>query len=161
VTDNPSEVEVMGLQGSATQLSTYYRTPALTPDPLSLGELGGLPTVLVADDEAIVRTVLTSMLQRLGCRVLLADSAAEALRMYESHYSSIDLVLFDLMIPDMTGDRLYAQLRMVNPAARAVLITGNSESELLPQLITGGVNGVLPKPFDVHELQSELSRVLT
>ncbi|MDQ3024539.1 MAG: response regulator [bacterium] len=150
----------MGLQENGTRLSSYYGGSALVAElPPVKGSSTSALTVLVTDDEAIVRTVLTSMLERLGCTVILTCSAPEAIRAYESHYTSIDLVLFDLMLPGMTGDRLYEQLRMINPACRAVLITGNSESELLPDLIASGVSGVLPKPFDVHELQAELSRV--
>jgi len=149
----------MGLQGSGTQLSSYYRGPA-PAGQLGLSTSGKAPSVLVADDEAIVRTVLTSMLTRLGCTVILADNAAAAISTYESRYAGIDLVIFDLMLPDMTGEKLFDHLRMVNPGARCVLITGNSESELLPSLVAGGVSGILPKPFDVHELQDELTRVL-
>jgi CheY-like chemotaxis protein len=152
----------MGLQGTGTRLSSYYGGRAVAPDLPPLARSGvttGL-RVLVADDEAIVRTVLTSMLQRLGCTVLLAGSAWEAIKIYDSHYAGIDLVIFDLMLPDMTGEKLYDQLRLINPGCRSVLITGNCESELLPELLACGVSGILPKPFDVHELQSTVARVL-
>src|SRR5688500_15362152 len=93
-----------------------------------------MPTVLVADDEAVVRTVLNAMLRRLGCNVMLAGDGQEALEIYQSNFAEIDLVIFDLFLPDMTGELLFPKLRTINPQARAVLTTGHSESEMLADL---------------------------
>ena len=147
----------MGLQGTGTQLSSYLTDgQALTPVEATQVK----PVILVADDEAVVRTVLKSMLTRLGYEVMLACDAAEAINLYESHYSGIDLVLFDLYLPDMTGEMLYAQLRLIKPDTRAVLITGNCESDLLPDVVAAGVNGILGKPFDVAQLKEAVTGVL-
>jgi two-component system, cell cycle sensor histidine kinase and response regulator CckA len=150
----------MALQGNGTSLNAYYPGSTFELLPPALAESGQPQTVLVADDEAIVRTVVTSMLRRLGCNVITACDGREALRTYAGSYSSIDLVIFDLMLPDMTGEELYRQLRLVNPRISAMLITGYSESHLLSELMREGVSGVLAKPFDIHELQTELGRVL-
>ena len=118
------------------------------------------PTILVADDEAVVRTVLKSMLTRLGYDVLLADNATEAISVYEAQHTGIDLVFFDLFLPDMTGDMLYAQLQLIDPTTRAVLVTGNCESELIPEIVAAGVDGILGKPFDVAELKARITHAL-
>ena len=138
--------------------------PSLT-DFLKSSPLEMLPatfqlTVLVADDEAIVRTVLSSMLRRLGCTVLLASDGAEAVRLYSTYYTEIGLVIFDLMLPDMTGEQLYDQLKRVKPDLRAMLVTGYGESSLLADLSLDGLGSVLPKPFDFRELQTAMDHTL-
>jgi DNA-binding NarL/FixJ family response regulator len=60
----------------------------------------------------------------------------------------------------MTGDLLYAHLRTINPDTHAVLVTGNCESELIPEMVAAGVDGILAKPFDVAELQGQISNAL-
>jgi CheY-like chemotaxis protein len=147
----------MGLQETGTHLSAYLDGATLTADPVSEERKR---TILVADDEAVVRTVLKSMLTRLGYNVLLADSAAEAINVYESHYAGIDMVFFDLFLNDMTGDMLYAQLRLIHPGTRAVLVTGNCESELIPEIMASGADGILGKPFDVLQLKETIANVL-
>jgi CheY-like chemotaxis protein len=154
-------VEKVGLQGSGGQLSSYLGgTQNIKVDSAGLDNPPARKRVLVADDEAVVRTVLKSMLTRLGYDVLLADNAGEAINIYESHYSTIDLVLFDMSLPDHTGDVLYAQLRLIDPTTRAILVTGNCESELVPEVVAAGVNGILGKPFDVAQLSDEVARAL-
>jgi CheY-like chemotaxis protein len=147
----------VGLQGNGGQLASYLGDPTLSA---GLDNPPARRRILVADDEAVVRTVLKSMLTRLGYEVLLADNAAEAINIYESHYATIDLVLFDMSLPDQNGDVLYAQLRMIDPTTRAVLVTGNCEGELIPDVVAAGVNGILGKPFDVAQLRDEVNRAL-
>src|SRR5688572_11467243 len=91
------------------------------------------PTVLLADDEAIVRTVATTMLKRLGYDVILAAEGHEAIAVFAREHHNIDLVIFDLMLPDMSGEELYAQLRAISPGTPAMLTTGYSECEALDQ----------------------------
>lgn len=135
----------------------WFREPA----PLELlGTQSEPGTVLVADDEAVVRTVISSMLRRMGYTVVLAGDGAEALRIYAGRYHEIGAVIFDLMLPDMTGEQLYGQLRRVNPGLRAMLVTGASQSEMLPQLRFDGVSRILPKPFDYADLREALTETL-
>src|SRR5687768_8674645 len=144
-------------------LETGTRTTSATADSFAqvfAPDTETPPTVLVADDEAVVRTVLNAMLRRLGCNVLLAGDGREAIDIYQSQHDAIDLVIFDLFLPDMTGELLYPKLRTINPQARTVLTTGNSESEMLGDLLAAGVCGILPKPFDVAQLRTQVERAL-
>jgi CheY-like chemotaxis protein len=144
----------MELQGANGNLTAQHAEPA---GPATSEYT---PVVLVADDEAVVRTVLHSMLRRLGCDVMLAETGQEAIDVYAAGHRGIDMVIFDLFLPDMTGERLYGELRAINPQTRAVLTTGNCEHEMLDDLIAAGVSGILPKPFDVAMLRAQVGAVL-
>jgi two-component system cell cycle sensor histidine kinase/response regulator CckA len=117
-------------------------------------------TILLADDEPVVRYVIAQMLTRLGHQVMLACDGLEALKSYEAHGHDIDLVIFDLTMPNVPGSALFREIKSINPDIRALLTTGNYEDEVIEDMRTDGLTGFLAKPFDIYDLERELTRVL-
>jgi two-component system nitrogen regulation response regulator GlnG len=105
-----------------------------------------LPSVLIADEEPEVRTLLERALSGAGLRVWSAGSPAEALTLYREHQPN--LVLTELEFKDMDGVQLLRAIRGVTPQARCCLMTGSSTVYTVADLQLMGVLDVFVKPFD-------------
>jgi PAS domain S-box-containing protein len=116
--------------------------------------------VLVVEDEEHFRHLAAAMLESLGCRTLVASGPREALSLASSSPEPIDLVLTDLVMPDMHGRELADQLRESRPGLPVVLISGYA-SDLLERygLSTEGFV-LLRKPFALAELETKLRQAL-
>ncbi len=117
-------------------------------------------TVLVVDDEDDVREVVGAMLRSLGYRVIGARGGAVALDIFGRRHGEIDLVLLDLMMPGMTGDRVFAEMRRIFPSVRGILASGYDESGRIRELVAEGFGGFLQKPFRRGELGRMVEEVL-
>jgi signal transduction histidine kinase/CheY-like chemotaxis protein len=116
----------------------------------------GAGLVLVIDDESTVRSLLERNLLELGYGVLSAEDGAAGLEVYRRHAGEIDVVLLDMIMPNMDGARTFAAIRELDPDARVVITTGYADDASLDALIAAGALGVLRKPF----LFADLSRVV-
>ena len=96
-------------------------SPDPTPAPLPTSGIGA---ILVVDDEEIVRSVLTTMLQRMGYTVLTAGSGEEALAVYRAHGHSVDLAIIDMIMPGMDGEATFDALKAIDPHIKVILSTG-------------------------------------
>lgn len=106
-------------------------------------------TVLIIDDEAAVRNVTRTLLERSGYRVLTAAGGAEGVAVFAAESGAVDLVMLDLSMPEMTGRQVLAELARIRPDIRVLLSSGYSQSDLP----TGAnVAGFLNKPFRFEEL---------
>ena len=107
---------------------------------------GGDETILLADDEAIIRNLGRTILQRYGYHVLLAEDGQDALDLYRRRPGEIDLVILDLTMPRLSGQDTLRQLRQLDPHVRVLFSSGYSAEQL-----TGpdreGVLGFVNKPY--------------
>jgi len=104
--------------------------------------------------------VLEDMLHRLGYRVLTAEDGEQALEVFRLYDGQVDLMIFDLSMPKMSGEELFAEIRRVSPAVHTIMITGYNEVISLEQLRLMGLSGFIAKPFGIEEIKLELHRVL-
>jgi CheY-like chemotaxis protein len=132
---------------------------AITGAPVPTSE-GGHETVLLVEDEEAVRKVAQEVLELRGYRVLAAPDAAAALNRVESHPGPIELLLTDLVLPDMNGRDLAARVRAARPDSRVLYTSGyTDEIELLTGATGAGVL-FLPKPYDPAGLLRSVRQVL-
>lgn len=117
-------------------------------------------TVLIADDEAIVRMVLEEMLVRIGFDVFTAEDGSQALELFSKEPDKFDLVIFDMTMPQMSGEELFYNLQKIKPDVRAVLSSGYQEEAALDEMQAAGLSGILPKPYNMGEITDELTRIL-
>ncbi len=116
-------------------------------------------TILVVDDEDLIRELLTDALSN-DFKVLSARNGEEALMLFEQHTDEIELVITDLIMPQMRGDVLAEKVRELRPMIPIVFISGY-EREIQPNaLLAKGRAAFLPKPFDVENLLSTMQAVL-
>jgi PAS domain S-box-containing protein len=120
----------------------------------------GTETLLLVEDEAAVRASVRRLLEWHGYTVLEARNGADALRVYEANESNIDLVLTDVVMPEMGGHELVERLRARHPDLRVVFMSGYAERAFTSNGSIPSGTGYLEKPFTVETLMRRLREVL-
>jgi PAS domain S-box-containing protein len=120
----------------------------------------GFGTVLLVEDEADVRALARHVLQRSGYRVLEASSGEEALVIAAAHPGPIDLLLTDVVMPQMSGTELFHGLAPLRPDMRVLFMSGFNESALLRHGVVSGTVDCLLKPFSPAELARAVREAL-
>ena len=125
------------------------------PIPAGSGEL-----ILVADDEAPIRTVTQRNLEAHGYRVLTANDGVEAVSLYLKHRSDIKLVITDMAMPRLDGQATMQTLRIMNPQLPIIAASGLLTSLDAAQNAGIEFQACLPKPFSMEQLLKTVSDVL-
>jgi len=114
-------------------------------------------SILIVDDDPGMRETLSDILEDKGFLVAIAESGEAAIeRMRES---PCDIILIDIMMPGMNGVETLHQIKIINPQATTVIMTGHSQLEgLVSEALWAGVDGVLYKPFDVDAVIEMVER---
>jgi two-component system, cell cycle sensor histidine kinase and response regulator CckA len=121
-------------------------------EPSGQHDVSGEEVILVVEDEAAVRAPICRALKEYGYHVLEAKHGADALLVLSAYKAPIDLVISDVMMPEMTGTELVSMLKRWYPKLRGILISGYSEELINARgTIPDGVR-YMPKPFSMHEL---------
>jgi two-component system, cell cycle sensor histidine kinase and response regulator CckA len=118
------------------------------------------PLVLVVEDEPQVRRVVRSMLETSGYRVLEAANGSEALALLTRHRGGIELVVSDVVMPDLTGPELAARMKAVAEPAPVLLMSGYADRTLWSRGLTDSTMRVLRKPFTLAELSERVAELL-
>ncbi|WP_052507046.1 response regulator [Desulfonatronovibrio magnus] len=117
-------------------------------------------TILVVDDEEMIRDLTKEALEDIGYKVLTADDGQEALKVFENNINEITCVILDLMMPNMDGVTTFEHLRKLSPDIKVILCSGYNEQEATQRFQNQGLAGFVHKPFRIEELRNELLRVL-
>ncbi len=136
---------------------------ALTPTQVrhaSDRPLGHAGTILVVDDEEMVREVAARLVRSLGFDVATAVDGADAVRIVAEQPTAIVCVLLDLSMPRMDGTLAFGRLRALRPDLRIVLSSGYDEQATVQHLISQGLAGFLQKPYTLAALRETLARIL-
>ena len=116
-----------------------------------------MPTILVVDDEPLVRKMVALILEHEGFSVLTAESGPDAIRLSHVHPGEIDLLVSDMKMPVMDGCTLASRLQEENPDLPVLLISAYSENE--PEAMRLRFP-LLPKPFSIKSLLSQVRSLL-
>jgi PAS domain S-box-containing protein len=116
--------------------------------------------VLVIDDEPFVGEFISSMLETLGCEPVFFASCSEAISEFQKNYSSYDLIMLDMLMPEMSGKDVFFALRAIHPEAKVLLCSGYTDQGDSRILLESGACGFLQKPFELRELSGVLSKYL-
>ncbi len=136
-----------------------HTTAPLAKAPTMAPPLDAAATILVVDDEPVVRRVAQRVLERAGYRVLLAENGREALRLVGDGNGEVKLVLLDLTMPELSGEETFELLRARTPQLPVIMTSGYSE-ETSTHLTDRGLAGFLEKPYAADELITAIRRVL-
>jgi DNA-binding NtrC family response regulator len=115
------------------------------------------PTILVVDDEPLIRWSLTNRLEQEGYRVLEAENAAQA---HDRRREGVDLVLLDYRLPDADGLTVLKTIRETSPDTLVIMLTGDSSVALAVEAMKQGAFHYATKPFDVDEIALLVERAL-
>ena len=122
--------------------------------------VGGEETILVVDDEKIIRDLVKRLLSNASYTVLLAESGAEAVEIYREQGDKIDLVILDIIMPEMGGQETYERLREIDPNVKVLLSSGYSQNGQAQEILEAGVQGFLQKPYDLSQVLYKVREVL-
>jgi two-component system cell cycle sensor histidine kinase/response regulator CckA len=129
--------------------------PALAPK-----EFRGAGTILLVDDEEIVRKPCKKLLEKLGFEVLAAADGKAALKIFRAHQREIRCVLLDLTMPKMSGDEVFRELRRIKPDTKVILTSGYGEMESVRRFPGRRPEGFIQKPYRLSQLVETLREVL-
>jgi CheY-like chemotaxis protein len=138
------------------------RAAMATVGPLA-GKAGdtwrGSGTVLVVDDEEVVRAVARMMLEFVGFTVLVACDGVEGVEVYRQHADEIVVVLLDMSMPRMSGEQAFDAIRGIRPDACVILSSGYQERDTIERFSGKGVAAFLPKPYQLQALLRKIREV--
>jgi len=123
-------------------------------------DLSGSATVLLVEDEDAVRMGGVRALKSRGYTVHEASSGVEALEVYAEHEGKIDIVVSDVVMPEMDGPTLLVELRKINPDIKFVFVSGYAEDAFARNLPSDAKFGFLPKPFSLKQLATVVKDML-
>ena len=115
-------------------------------------------TVLVVDDEEIVRNVCKEMVEALGLQVLTAVDGRDAVDLFTKHADDICLVILDLSMPNMDGMTAFKELVRIRPGVKVILCSGFDEQDSLQRLSGQGLAGFIQKPYSMKNLRHALEQ---
>jgi len=115
--------------------------------------------VLFVDDEEIVLTLGSLMLQKLGCNVLTASKGQEAIDIFKKN--EVDFVVLDIQMPGMSGYEVYHQLKEIQPKVKILLASGYTGDQSEKRIESIGFNGNLQKPFTLKQLSEKIETFWT
>jgi two-component system cell cycle sensor histidine kinase/response regulator CckA len=116
----------------------------------------GSGTVLIVDDEEMVRLAATQMIGFFGFQVWPADSGPQALDLLRADNRPVDLVLLDLTMPGMDGFATFTAIRQLRPGQPIVVFSGYSAQDARARFAGQSLDGFLSKPFTVDSLRKIL-----
>jgi PAS domain S-box-containing protein len=122
--------------------------------------LRGTETVLFVDDEDMILHVGKDIFREMGYNVLLAGSGKEAVEVYRKHKDKIDLVILDMIMPDMGGGEAYDIMKEDAPGVKVLLSSGYSIDGQVTEILKRGCDGFIQKPFNVKELSRKVREIL-
>jgi two-component system, cell cycle sensor histidine kinase and response regulator CckA len=162
VVQSGGAVQVHTAPGAGTDMRLYLpllrRAPErrATPPPATLA--GGSETVLLVEDDALVRALAVRVLVSAGYTVLEASSPSEALRQADQPF---ELLLTDVLLPEMNGWVLSRRILERRPSARVLLMSGYAGDRLDGDPIVPGDSPLLQKPFTPEQLLAQVRAALS
>jgi two-component system, cell cycle sensor histidine kinase and response regulator CckA len=133
--------------------------PGKEPQPAPEGILKGPETILLIDDESYILDVGAKMLGKMGYTVVKADCGEAAVQVFRENATQIDLVILDMIMPDIGGGEVFDRLRTIRPDVKVLLASGYSLGDAAA-IIERGCNGFIQKPFSMEKLSHAIREVI-
>lgn len=160
-------INVTSKLGEGTRFDVYLPealpgtvAPPLAGDQDTQVAPGGSETILLAEDEAKVRDLLTIFLESYGYKVLAAGDGEEALRIFSEQQNEIDIVVMDAVMPRLSGPRAFHKIKEMCPDIHCLFLTGYSDEITEKFLASDSGLVVLKKPVNALELAMAVRRML-
>jgi DNA-binding NtrC family response regulator len=120
----------------------------------------GSGSILLIDDEDVVLSSTEALLSELGYNIYTANSGQAGIDIYTKNHGIIDLVILDMIMPEMDGSACFSALKTINPQVKIIISSGYATSERIKEVKKLGANTFLQKPYSVSTLSSAVRREL-
>ncbi|HEX7503565.1 MAG TPA: PAS domain S-box protein [Acidobacteriota bacterium] len=163
VKNHGGTIMVQSKKGSGSTFHIYLPATAKAVETRlepAAAVIGGTETILLIDDEEMILEVAQQMLVTLGYTVLTAGGGARALDVFRENHERIDLVILDMIMPQMSGGKVFALLREIDPQACILLSSGYSINGQAMEIMRQGCLGFIQKPFSIEDLALKIREVL-
>ncbi len=111
-------------------------------------------TVLIVDDEDVIRDLIADVVSDRGYRVLTAASGKEAIEIVKAEKKAVNLVILDMLMPDLDGRQTYERMKQIVPDLHVLVATGFGREDVARGLMELGIRGVVSKPFHIEDLMT-------
>ena len=142
------------------QLRQAQKKEAIDEKKLAGEILKWSETVLVVDDEDMIIATYQNILKRLAYNVLSAGGGKEAIQVYKENKEKIDMVILDMIMPEMGGRDIYDKLKEINPDVKILLSTVYSRHNQVAEILEHGCDGIILMPFSIRELSQKIREFL-
>ncbi|MCP4547516.1 MAG: response regulator [bacterium] len=133
---------------------------SVIPAPTNQTTVSGTGLILLVDDEEIIRSTCELMLSNLGYTVIQAENGREAMEIFQARHEEIDLVMLDMIMPEMNGHETFLAMRNIDKNCKVIISSGFTEDADLDQLMSLGLSGFISKPYRKIELSHLLKTAL-
>jgi two-component system cell cycle sensor histidine kinase/response regulator CckA len=120
----------------------------------------GHETILLVDDEDYIIDVGEMMLKGLGYTIMTANCGKAAVELFSEKSDLIDLVVLDLVMPDMSGEAVFHEIRQIKPDIKVLFASGHYIVDQTRALLQTGSSDFLQKPFNLRQLSTKIRRIL-
>ncbi|MBN2467127.1 MAG: response regulator [Deltaproteobacteria bacterium] len=120
----------------------------------------GTEAILLVDDEELILNVGEEMLGALGYRVFRARNGKEAIKLYRRHQASIDMIILDMVMPNLGGGATFDVFKEINPYVKVLLSSGYSIEGEASKILGRGCSGFIQKPFRIEDLSVKIREIL-
>jgi CheY-like chemotaxis protein len=141
-------------------LSTVEETPLRVAHDEPSGDVRGAGTVLVVDDEELIRNFVKRALEPFGYGVLLAQNGLEAMRSVKERPGEIGLVLLDVAMPGMDGLETLIRIREITPDVPVLVCSAFGDKEVEAHFAGQTISGFFPKPYTVKQLARKVKECI-
>jgi PAS domain S-box-containing protein len=163
VAQNKGFIGVQSKIGEGTTFFIYfprYMGEAGTESTSKLSALDGSGTILLVEDEEMVRNMTDEILRRMGYSLIVAKTPQEAITICENSENNIDLILTDVVMPGMNGLQMVERINEIRPGIRVLYMTGYTADMLTERGLVEGEMNILRKPFKMDLLNEKIKEML-
>ncbi len=162
VKNHQGYIDISSKPGIGTNVTVLL--PACEQDVVERGEemeiCSGEGSLLIIDDEQDILSMIKEQLLTLGYKVYLAEDGSKALEVCRQKKHQIDLVLLDMIMPEMSGKDTFFALKKVDPDLKVILISGFSKGDEATELLNSGAEDFIQKPISLSELSRKIFQIL-
>jgi len=156
-------IDVESKKGQGATFNIYF--PASEKSIQKTSEISerimeGNETILLVDDEALVIDVGVQLLGKLGYTVIEAKSGRDAIRIFKEQNHTIDMLILDMVMPNMGGGEVFDQIKRIDPKVKVLLSSGYSVNGQATEILKRGCEGFIQKPFNMEDLSKKIREVL-
>ena len=120
----------------------------------------GTGTILLIDDEKMILDVGCELLEELGYTVLPAGSGQVAIDIFQNDRDKIDMIIMDMIMPEMSGSQTFDRLKEISPDVKILLSSGYSVDGQATDILRRGCDGFIQKPFNMNQLAERIQKIM-